>query len=131
MKNFQVADCIIRLKNAALAKRRTVEISYSNLNKKICNVLVKEGYLEEVKEATSDGKKTLQAKLVFEKRTPVLTGAEVITKPSLRVYAKAKDLQKMHKGRFGVSILSTNNGIMTENEAKKKGVGGEILFRIW
>lgn len=127
---YQVSDFIIRIKNACLAKRHSLDLPYSKLNKEIGKVLVKEGFLENIKEKEISGKKTLEASIRYENRCPVLTEVEIVSKPSLRVYTKAKNVSR-RKGTLGMSILSTNLGVMTEKEAKKKGVGGEFLFRVW
>lgn len=124
-------DFIIRLKNAALAKRRKVLVPLSNINKKIGQVLVKEGFLESIKETEASGKKVLEAEIRYEKRKPVLTDVNIVSKPSLRVHTPlSKILEIQKRGRYTV-ILSTNKGIMSSREALKKGVGGEVLFKIW
>lgn len=127
---YLVSDFIIRIKNACLAKRHIVDLPYSKLNREIGKVLVKEEFLENIKEKELDGKKSLEASIKYENRRPVLTEVEIISKPSLRVYTKAKNASQ-RRGTLGISILSTNLGVMTEKEARKKGVGGELLFRIW
>lgn len=127
--NRKVIDFIIRIKNASLARRRVVSIPYSNLNKNIGKVLVKENYLEDLTSESNEGKKILVAHLKYQKRKPVLQGITIVSKPSLRVYEKNKNIGQ--RRGFGALIISTSQGIMTEKEAKKKGVGGETLFRIW
>lgn len=129
MNNF--IDIIIRIKNAALAKRRIISIPYSKMNKEVSKVLVKEGFLEDVKEEVALGRKTLKVTIKYEKRTPVLAGILIISKPSLRVYEPSKKLPDMEKRGRRTLIISTNQGIMTGKEARKKGIGGEILFAIW
>lgn len=129
--NYQLGDFIIRIKNACLAKRRKVLLAYSKINKEIGKVLIKEGFLEEIREIKEGGKKALEATIKYEMRRPVLTDVSLFSKPSLRIYAKAKNITKEKKGSLGVSILSTSHGVMTEKEARKKGVGGELLFKIW
>lgn len=129
--NYHVSDFIIRIKNAALANRKNVEAPYTKINKEIGNILVKNNFLENIKEEEKDGKKVLIAKITYDERKPMLTDVLVISKPSLRVYRKANSFPKVARLGMGISILSTSKGIMTEKEAKKKGVGGELLFRIW
>lgn len=127
---YQVADFIIRLKNAALAKRRKVLLPNSKMNKTLGKILVAENFLKDIKEEVKDGQKNLVAQLRFEKRSPIFTDALIVSKPSLRVYARAKNIFKI-KTKDKLAVLSTSKGIMTDVEAKKKGVGGEILFKIW
>jgi small subunit ribosomal protein S8 len=129
--NYLIADFVIRIKNSALSKRKEVLLPFSNINKEIGRVLVKEGFLENIKEQSEKGKKSLKAIIRYEKRIPVMTDIEVISKPSLRVYLPAKRILEIGKrGRKRV-IVSTNQGVMTAMEANKKGLGGEVLFAIW
>lgn len=127
--NYQVADFIIRIKNACLAGRKKVLFPYSKMAKSIGKLLVEEHFLQDLKEEIKDGKKFLVAEIRYEKRVPVLNDVLIISKPSLRIYKRAKNITRSMGSE--VSILSTNKGIMTEEEARKKGVGGEILFKIW
>ncbi|MDP2649575.1 MAG: 30S ribosomal protein S8 [bacterium] len=128
--DYQIGDFLIRIKNASLAKRRSAEVTFSKVNKAIGKILVKEGFLRDMKDETKDGKKILVAQIMYEKRIPVFNDVLLISKPSLRVYSKAKNIQRRRLG-LGVSVVSTSQGIMTEQEARKKGVGGELLFRVW
>jgi len=129
--NYRISDLIIRIKNAARAKRKQVVLDNLKINKAICKVLVTEGFLEEFDVDTREGKEVLVALIKYEKRNPVLTDVLVVSKPSLRKYATAAAIpQIQRKGRHTI-VLSTNKGIMTGREALKKNIGGEILFRIW
>lgn len=124
-------DFIIRIKNATLARRKEVVFPYSNLNKEIGKVLVKEGFLENIKEETTKGKKNLKAIITYEKRFPALTGVDIISKPSLRIYENANGILEIEKRGRKTAIVSTNQGVMTGKDAKKKGIGGEVIFTIW
>jgi small subunit ribosomal protein S8 len=129
--NYLIADFIIRIKNSALSKRKEVILPFSNINKEIGKVLVKEGFLESIKEEGKEGKKELKAVVRYDDRMPVLTDVEVISKPSLRVYYPAKRIMEIgRRGRRRV-VVSTSQGVMTAMEANKKGLGGEVLFAIW
>ena len=129
--NYRVSDLIIRIKNAARAKRKMVVFDNFKINKAICKVLVSEGFLEGFELETRDNKKVIVARVRYEKREPVLTDVLVVSKPSLRKYATSKEIPDIQrKGRHTI-ILSTNKGVMTGREAMKKNMGGEILFRIW
>lgn len=129
--NSSFIDFVIRIKNASLARRREVILPYSKLNLAIGKVLVKQGFLEDVKQEDKDGKKSISATLKFEKRTPVLTGTMIFSKPSLRIYEGAGKLAALEKKGNKIIIMSTNQGIMTGKEARKKGLGGEVLFALW
>ncbi|MBI2622598.1 MAG: 30S ribosomal protein S8 [Candidatus Levybacteria bacterium] len=106
-------------------------VPYSRVGKEISSVLEKRHFLQEVKEEVKEGKKVLALRLQYEKRKPVFTNALIISKPSLRVYERAKSILKRKKRGHGVAVLSTSKGILTGEEAQKKGVGGELLFEIW
>ncbi len=127
---YQIGDFIIRLKNACMARRKSVIFSYSKINKAIGDILVKERFLESITEEIEDGKKTLVGNIRYEKRKPALIDVVIVSKPSLRIYTSAKNVGKKNKG-FGIDVLSTSVGILTGKEAKKKQVGGELLFTIW
>jgi small subunit ribosomal protein S8 len=129
--NYLIADFIIRIKNSALAKRKEVILPFSNINREIGKVLVKEGFLESIKEQGEVGKKELKAVVGYDDRMPVMTDVEVISKPSLRVYYPAKRILEIGKRGRRKVVVSTSQGVMTALEASKKGLGGEILFAIW
>jgi small subunit ribosomal protein S8 len=129
--NYLVADFIIRIKNSAISKRKEVVLPFSNINKEIGKVLVQEGFLESIKEEVDKGKKFLRAVIRYERRIPVLTDVKVISKPSLRVYESVSKILEIKKRGKRTVIISTSKGVMTADEANKKGVGGEVLFSIW
>ncbi len=129
--NYLVSDLVIRIKNAALARRRQVTLPYSKLCMAIGKQLVKEKYLVDVKEVADGGKKSIVATIAYEKRVPSFTDVIILSKPSLRVYGRATRKDAMLGRGLGTIIVSTSQGIMTGQEAVKKGVGGELLFKIW
>lgn len=125
------SDVLIRIKNASLANRKEAYIPYSNMNKKILELLSKEGFIKSSKVEEKAGKKTLKATIRYEKRSPVINGVKILSKPSLRLYKDNKGIAEIEKRGKHVVFVSTSMGIMTGFEARKKGVGGEILFEIW
>lgn len=129
--NHRVSDLIIRIKNASLSKRKEVIIDDLNINKAICKVLVRAGFLENVESAEMDAKKVLVAKIRYDKREPVLNDVLVISKPSLRIYATSREIPSIQRRGKITLVLSTNKGIMTGTDAIKKKLGGEVLFKIW
>jgi small subunit ribosomal protein S8 len=129
--NYLVGDVIIRIKNAVMANRRQVVLPYSKITLEIGRILTKEKYISQVKEEEIEGKKVITATLLYDKRIPFFTDAKIISKPSLRVYAKASDAVKLRGRGLGQTIVSTSKGIMTGEEAFKNKVGGELLFRVW
>ncbi len=128
--NYSIGDFIIRIKNAAMAHRPEAVIPYTRVTLAIGEVLVKEGFLSSVKQETRDGHKVIVAEIRYVRRKPVLSNVSVVSKPSLREYVGAQEILK-HQGRSITTVLSTNKGVMTGREAHKKGVGGELLFKVW
>lgn len=129
--NHKISDFIIRIKNAALARRKEVVLPYSKVTNEIGKVLVKIGYLTTSKDLEKEGKKTITATIKYEKRLPVIAGVKIISKPSLRVYGSTKDIVEIEKRGKKTAIVSTSSGVMTGKNAIKKKIGGEILFVIW
>lgn len=128
--NYHVADFILRIKNAYLARRSSVVMPYSNINKTIGKLLVKEGFLADVKEDTADNKKIILVQLRYVRRRPALTQVKIVSKPSLRVYVGSREVVTKYRDAV-LSVVSTPQGIMSGKEAAKKKVGGELLFSIW
>lgn len=128
--NYTIGDFVIQLKNAALARKKELYVPYSNIQKAIAKVLVKEGFLEDVKEEEIEGKKLLYVKLRYQRRRPTVTDIALISKPSLRVYIGSDEIAKK-QGQAKTVVLSTNMGLITGRDAIKKKVGGELLFKIW
>lgn len=128
--NYHVADFILRIKNAYLARRSSVVMPYSNINKAIGKLLVKEGFLADVKEDTADDKRVILAQLRYVRRRPALTQVKIVSKPSLRVYVDSREVVTKYRDAV-LSVVSTSQGIMSGKEAAKKKVGGELLFSIW
>jgi small subunit ribosomal protein S8 len=127
-----IADMLTRIRNANSAKHETVDIPASNMKKAIAQILVDEGYIKEFK-VIEDGKQgiiRITLKYQGASRTPVLMGLRRVSKPGLRIYSSSEDMPKVMKG-IGTAIVSTSKGVMTDKEARKAGVGGEVLAYIW
>ena len=125
-----LSDYISNIKNAAASQKELVTLPYSNLLMAVTDLLEKEGY---VKNATKKGKKgirSVEIKLVYTGNLGRMHGAERISKPSKRIYAGATDLPRVKNG-FGTLVVSTSKGVMTDVQARKDGLGGELLFKIW
>jgi small subunit ribosomal protein S8 len=132
MLSDPIADMLTRIRNATSARHTTVEVPSSKMKVDIANILVREGYLKSY-EILQDGvKKTMRITLKYgrNKNDKVIAGIKRISKPGLRVYASCEDLPKVLNG-LGCAIVSTNKGILTDNEARKQGVGGEVLAFVW
>ena len=126
-----IADLLTRIRNANAAKHETVSIPASNMKKAICQILLDEGYIKDMK-IEDDG---LQGNIVLtlkygENKTRIIQGLKRISKPGLRIYAGREDMPRVMKG-LGVAIVSTSKGVMTDKQARKLGVGGEVLCYIW
>ena len=126
-----IADLLTRIRNASSAKHDSVEIPASNMKKAICQILVDEGYVKNYT-VTQDGKQgVIKVTLKYgEGKTPVIQGLRRVSKPGLRIYSSASELPKVMKG-LGVAIISTSRGVMTDREARKQNLGGEVLAFIW
>ncbi len=126
-----IADLLTRIRNASSAKHDSVEIPASNMKKAICQILLDEGYIKDFK-VVDDGKQgVITVKLRYlEGKKPVITGLRRVSKPGLRRYSNVEDMPKVIKG-LGVAIVSTSKGVMTDRQARKENVGGEVLAFVW
>ena len=127
-----VADMLTRIRNAVTAKHDTVDVPASKIKVAIAEILDKEGYIEGF-EVVEDGNfKNIRITLKYgkDKNEKVITGLKKISKPGLRVYAGKDNLPKV-LGGLGVAIISTNKGVITDKEARKEQVGGEVLAFVW
>ena len=126
-----IADMLTRLRNANSAYHETVAMPYSKLKSHIAEILQAEGYIASWSVADAEVGKTLTLDLKFgPNRERSLAGVRRVSKPGLRVYAKSTNLPKV-LGGLGVAILSTSSGLLTDRQAAKKGVGGEVLAYVW
>ena len=126
-----IADLLTRIRNANSANHETVDIPASNIKKAIMQILVDEGYIKSFT-VIEDGKQgMIKAVLKYgEGKTPIITGLRRVSKPGLRVYSNVEDMPKVMKG-LGIAIVSTSKGVMTDRQARKENVGGEVLAFIW
>ncbi|MGN0503859.1 MAG: 30S ribosomal protein S8 [Ruminococcus sp.] len=126
-----IADLLTRIRNASSAKHDTVDIPASNMKKAICQILLDEGYIKSYTVA-EDGKQgviTVVLKFV-EGKTPAISGLRRVSKPGLRIYSDVENMPKVMKG-LGIAIVSTSKGVMTDRQARKENVGGEVLAFVW
>ena len=126
-----IADMLTRIRNANSAKHETVDIPASNVKKAIAKILLDEGYVSDV-QIIEDGKQgMIHITLKYGKnKSQVITGLRRVSKPGLRIYSNVEDMPKVMKG-LGVAIVSTSKGIMTDKEARKANLGGEVLAFVW
>lgn len=130
MVNDPIGDLLIQIKNAAMAKRRHVRLPHSRLKHAVADILSREGYIGRVIKGSTRDKPFLEVEIKYLDGNPVITDVKRMSKPGLRQYVKNQQIPTI-VGGMGIAILSTPQGIMTGKEAKKRGVGGELLCTIW
>ncbi len=127
-----IADMLTRIRNANTAKHDTVDVPASKMKIAIANILVNEGYITKYDLIEEGSFKTIRIFLKYgaDKNEKIITGLKRISKPGLRIYANKENLPKV-LGGLGIAILSTNQGVITDKEARKLQVGGEVLAFVW
>lgn len=115
------------IKNAGVAEHESVTVPYSKIKESVAECLMKEGYLSAVTKKMKKGMPTLELGLVYVDGTPKVKGAERVSKSSCRVYKGVKDIKRS----YGLTVMTTPKGILTDKQARKEMVGGEVLFKVW
>ena len=129
--NDPIADMLTRIRNAQIAKHDVVVLPASNTKKAIAKILLAEGYVKSVDFVDDGPQGSIKIVLKYVNgKQPVIAGLKRISKPGLRVYAKSEELPKV-LGGLGIAIVSTSKGLMTDKEARKENIGGEVLAYIW
>jgi small subunit ribosomal protein S8 len=124
----QIANMINMIKNAGRAGHETVVVSHSKIKFSIAECLVKEGYLKSVTKKTKKGFPVIELAVAYlEDGTPKVSGVDRVSKSSNRVYKGVKDIKRS----YGLTVMSTPKGILTDQQARKEMVGGEVLFKLW
>ena len=126
-----IADMLTRIRNANSAKHDTVDVPASNMKKSVAQILLDEGYIKNF-QVIEDGKQgNIRIALKYgPNKSMVITGLRRVSKPGLRMYTSCEDMPKVLKG-LGVAIVSTSKGVMTDKQARKENIGGEVLAFIW
>ena len=132
MTSDPIADMLTRIRNANTAKHDTVDVPASKMKIAIAEILLKEGYIKKFDIEENGNFKTIHITLKYgkDKNEKIITGLKRISKPGLRVYANVEELPRV-LGGLGVAIISTNKGVLTDKEARKANVGGEVLAFVW
>ena len=126
-----VADMLTRIRNANSAKHDTVDIPASNMKKAIAQILLDEGYIKSFQTLEDSKQGVIRIALKYgPNKSQVITGLRRVSKPGLRIYSSCEDMPRVMKG-LGVAILSTSKGVMTDRQARKEKVGGEVLAFVW
>jgi|SRR5579859_2966175 len=128
--NDPIADMIIRIKNALLARQDAVVVPHSRVKEQIGQILVANKYVEDFKVEKKAPQSEIVLKLKYVGRIPAITDVRRISKPGRRIYATAHKIPRA-LGGYGITIISTSKGIMTDKEARQQNVGGEVLCQIW
>jgi len=125
-----IADMLNRIKNAQAVQKETVEIPFSRMKYAIAKVLERKGFIKSVEFRGKKTKKIIEVELRYKDATPLVLGVRRVSKPGQRKYVSASKIRRV-RGGYGIVILSTSKGIMAGEEARKEGVGGEVLGEIW
>ena len=126
-----IGDLLTRIRNASKAKHDSVEIPASNMKKSICQILLDEGYIKNFSVADDGKQGMIKVTLKYgEGKVSAISGLRRVSKPGLRIYSNVEDMPRVMKG-LGIAIISTSKGVMTDRQARKENVGGEVLAFIW
>ena len=130
--NDTIADMLTRIRNACLVKHQTTNVPATKMTRSIAKVLKDEGFITDYEETGEGVKKFLVVSLKYKgkNRQPIITAMKRVSKPGLRVYSNCKELPRV-LGGIGIAIISTSSGIMTDREARRQGIGGEVLCYVW
>jgi small subunit ribosomal protein S8 len=130
--NDTIADMLTRIRNATLARHQTVEIPSTKMTRSIAQVLKDEGFIADFSEAGEGIQRSLMIALKYKgkNRQPIIRNLTRVSKPGLRVYSNRKELPRV-LGGIGIAIISTSSGIMTDRDARRRGIGGEVLCYVW
>ena len=125
-----IADMLTRIRNANTAKHATVDVPASNMKKSIAQILLDEGYIKNFQLIDDGTQGVIRITLKYNGTEKVISGLRRVSKPGLRVYAGADELPRVLRG-LGIAIISTSKGVMTDKQARKLHVGGEVLAFVW
>ncbi|MCR3758003.1 30S ribosomal protein S8 [Clostridium felsineum] len=126
-----IADLLTRIRNANVVRHGVVDLPSSKIKKAIANILLQEGYLKDIEEYNDGVVPMLRLSMKYGKgKERIVTGLKRISKPGLRVYCRKEEIPKVLNG-LGIAIISTSKGIVTDKEARKLGLGGEVLCYVW
>jgi small subunit ribosomal protein S8 len=130
--NDTIADMLTRIRNACLVKHQTTNVPSTRMTRSIAKVLKDEGFIADYEETGEGVKKYIVVSLKYKgkNRQPIITTMKRVSKPGLRVYSNCKELPRV-LGGIGIAIISTSSGIMTDREARRQGIGGEVLCYVW
>jgi small subunit ribosomal protein S8 len=127
---YPIADMLNRIRNAQAVQKETVEVPFSNMNLEIAKILEKNDFVGKAEKKGKKTKKIIEIALKYDGKDPAVSGLKVISKPGQRIYVQSKNIKNV-RGGYGISIVSTSKGLMTNKEARKQKVGGELICEVW
>ncbi len=126
-----ISDMLNRIRNAGAVIHQTADVPFSNVKSRIAEILKAEGFIADFKKRGKKSQAVLRIDLKYDaSNVPAISGFKRVSKPGQRIYKKAKEIKKIRNG-YGVAIVSTNKGIITDKEVRKTKVGGEVMLEIW
>ncbi|PIR71378.1 MAG: 30S ribosomal protein S8 [Candidatus Nealsonbacteria bacterium CG_4_10_14_0_2_um_filter_37_10] len=125
-----VSDMLTSIRNALIVKHPTVIVPFSNLKYRMAKILEREGFIEKVEKKGKRSKRSIEITLKYTDNLPAISGLKKISKPGQRIYSNRRKIKKV-KGSYGIAIISTSKGLMTDKEARKQRLGGEVICEIW
>ncbi len=130
MTTDPISDMLTSIRNAQAVSHQTVTIPFSILKYKIVKVLEKQGFVEKVEKKGKKVRKIIEIVLKYKNKEPIISGIRRVSKPGQRIYISVQEIRKV-RGGYGMTIISTSKGLMTNKEAKKNKLGGEVLCELW
>lgn len=125
-----ISDMLTRIRNAQAVSKPDISLPFSSLKYSIAKILEKEGLIESTEKKGRGPKKKINIVLKYNEEGPVISGLKRVSKPGQRLYYSSKDIRPV-RGGFGIAIVSTPKGLMTDRDARKKNIGGEIICEVW
>jgi len=125
-----ITDMLNRIKNAQAVSHSTVELPFSNLKYDIAKVLEKNGFVKSIEKKGKKTKKSIEIVLKYDNKVPAISGLKRISKPGQRIYLNSGKIKRVKQG-YGISVISTSKGLMTDKEARGNKIGGEIICEVW
>lgn len=125
-----ITDMLNQIRNAEAVAKPEILIPFSKFKNEIATILAREGFLGEIKKIAKGKNKSLKIVLKYDNGVPAIEGAKRVSKPGQRIYAKSQEIKRV-RGGFGISVVSTPKGLMTNSEARKAKLGGEVLLEVW
>jgi len=125
-----ITDMLNQIRNAEAVEKQEVSVLFSKLKNEIAMMLMQEGFIKDVKKVVKGSVKMIKMVLKYENGIPAIEGVKRVSKPGQRIYVKSMNIKKV-RGGFGISIISTPKGLMTNNNAKKSKLGGEVICEVW